>query len=246
MKGRSLSKTRQGGGEMCGIPTRSKWRDEVGRWSHYLPQGESSWSLSPLRCYLSYLFGSSEIFTSLWETMCSPNEDLRAVFLSCSWQMYERRGEKNCTTWYLARANPHPAPMWTEHQRPTHQHVRPIYNPAHGAPWNSPERELGNTLTRMILSSDNSWRSLRKTPPQMAPKRSNKVQSGSFMLTQPINKWKRLEHQLSYSTNTHLSVCLTTFTSPGELISTLKSLMHYSFIPILLMRSLLLAARLHS
>lgn len=166
------------------------------------------------------------------------------MFLADVWE--GGGGDKNCTTWYLARANPHPAPMWTEHQRPTHQHVRPIYNPAHGAPWNSPERELGNTLTRMILSSDNSWRSLRKTPPQMAPKRSNKVQSGSFVLTQPINKWKRLEHQLSYSTNTHLSVCLTTFTSPSELISTLKSLMHYSFRPILLMRSFLLAARLHS
>lgn len=48
---------------------------------------------APSWCRLSYLFGFSASFIAvarLWETMCTPNEDLRAVFLSCSWQMYER------------------------------------------------------------------------------------------------------------------------------------------------------------
>lgn len=66
--------------------------------------------------------------TSRLETMCGPNEDLRAVLLSCSWQMCQKK-RKKCTKWYLARANPHPAPMWTQHQRPSQQHVRPIYKP---------------------------------------------------------------------------------------------------------------------
>ena len=152
--------------------------------------------------------------------MCSPNEDLRPMFLSCSGQMWR---EKNCTKWYLARENPHPAPMWTQHQRPTHKHVRPIYNPARGAP--SDKTVTGGSYDTHTgqRNCDNSRRLAEATLCQMVQKCSNIVQSGSSVLTQPINKWKQIQGQLLYSTNTHLCVCLTALTSPSAFISTLKS-----------------------
>ena len=54
--------------------------------------------------------------------------------------------------------------MWTEHQRPTHQHVRPIYNPAHGTPQKPSLKEA-----RIHVPNDTEEkRSLQKTPRQMA------------------------------------------------------------------------------
>lgn len=118
--------------------------------------------------------------------------------------------KKNGTKWCLAWANPHPAPMWTRHQRPTHQHVRPIYNPAHAAPL---KREAG---THTGQNDVQEWLQLR----QMAAECSDKVQSGSSVLTHAINKWRQLGGQQSHGTRTHLCVCLA---SPSEFISAPES-----------------------
>lgn len=164
-EGEKFSNTRRGE-KMCGISAQSECGDKVGDKTIIVRVGPAD--CAPSWCCLSYLSGFSASFIAvarLWETMCSPNEDLRAVFLSCSWQMYKRG--KNCTKWYLATANPHPAPMCTEHQRPTHQHVRPIYNPAHVAPWRSPQKEA---RTHTGQSDMKEWQQLKVSWEDVSPR----------------------------------------------------------------------------
>lgn len=58
--------------------------------------------------------------------------------------------------------------MWTKHQRPTHEHARPIYNPAHGVRFAQALREATSTVTKIIEKVDNCWKADEKTLCQMA------------------------------------------------------------------------------